>query len=811
MKISYNWLSNYLPEKIDPNKLSIILTTIGLEVEGMEEYESIKGGLKGLVVGEVLSVENIPNADKIRLTQVKVCADEVFQIVCGAPNVAQGQKVIVALPNTILYPVKGEQFTIKKSKIRGIESSGMICAEDEIGIGESHAGIMVLPQNTPVGKSVSELFDIYSDIVYEINITPNRVDAMSHYGVARDVCAYLSFHQQKVVTPILPAIIKDIATEKSATPMKITIIEKEACKRYSALQISNVQIEDTPSFIKNRLQAVGQKSINNIVDLANYVLLELGQPLHTFDITHITGDEIIVKNATEGETFLCLDDKERKLQSTDLMICNTQEPMCIAGVFGGLKSGIAKNTTDVLIESAWFNPISIRRTSKYHNLRTEAAIHFEKYVDISQTIFALQRMAFLMKEYMNISFSSDIQDVYFPNEQKQIAFSMNYLHKVSGKRYEKPQVEKLLLSMQFEITSQTEDTFTLKVPFYKTDIHKPVDLVEEVIRIDGMDNIALPQKMGIIPSIEKNDHKNIQDKIANYLCGFGFYEVINNSLTHSKQYDDEVLKTVVKLKNNLSIEHDIMRPDLLEGGLKNIGYNIAHKQSNLKFFELGNTYHKIDTEYQETACLGLWITGEYESASWQNAKPIQTDFFRLKGICEQLFALLGLEQLVQKIQHTQHKDFSIAYHIEKDNQEILQLGEVASEKLKYFDIKQKVFFAKINLSLFYNLAEGRKTKYKEINKFPSVERDLAFLIDKKIAYTEVAQSLQKANISFLKNIFLFDLFEGDKLGVDKKSMALRFYLHHEEKTLTDEEIKKSMQQIMQLLEQQFQVQIRKES
>ncbi|MGL6022582.1 MAG: phenylalanine--tRNA ligase subunit beta, partial [Chitinophagaceae bacterium] len=767
--------------------------------------------LKELIIGEILSIENIPNANKIRLTQVKINPHEVLQIVCGATNIVIGQKVVVALPNTILHPVKGESFTIKKSKIRGIESNGMICAEDEIGIGESHSGIMVLPDNTPIGKSLSELFDIYTDTIYEIGITPNRVDAMSHYGIARDICAYLSFHEQKVITPILPPILTEITPEKVSTPIKITIIAKEACKRYSSLQISNVKIENTPSLIKNRLQAIGQKSINNMVDLANYVLLELGQPLHTFDTNHITGNEIIIKNAIEKEKFLCLDDKKRMLQSTDLMICNTQEPMCIAGIFGGLKSGISINTTEVFIESAWFNPINIRRTSKYHNLRTEAAIHFEKYVDISQTIFALQRMAFLMKKYMNISFSSKIQDVYFQNEKKKLSFSMNYLHKIAGKQYEKSQVEKLLLSMQFEIISQTEDTFMLKIPLYKTDIHKPIDLVEEVIRIDGMDNITLPQEMTLTPSIEKKENKTIQDKIANYLCGFGFYEVINNSLTHSKQYDEEVLKTVVKLKNNLSVEHDIMRPSLLEGGLKNISYNIAHKQYNLKFFEFGNTYQKINTTYHETAYLGLWITGNYNSTSWQNRETTKTDFFRLKGICEQLFALFRIEKFVQSIKPIQHKDFSIAYDVEKENQPLLQLGEIALEKLQYFDIKQKVFFAKINLLAYYNLVQGKKIKYEQINKMPLVVRDLAFLINKKITYAEILKSLQKAKIPFLENIFLFDLFEDKKLGIDKKSMAFRFYLHHPKKTLTEKEIKKSIHQIIQLLEQQFQVQIRQES
>ena len=588
MTISYKWLSEYLPEKVEPEKLSRILTSIGLEVESLEEYENIRGGLKGLIIGHVIECEKHPNADKLSVTKINIGKDELLQIVCGAPNVAVGQKVIVATVGTTIYPFSGEPLTMKLAKIRGTESHGMICAEDEIGIGVGHAGIMVLQADATVGTAASEYFKTYHDWIFEIGLTPNRMDAMSHLGVAKDVCAYLSHHNRKTYKAKTP-FVNAFKPDNISLPIKVVIENKIACERYSGVSLKGVTIKESPEWLLQRLKAIGLRPINNIVDITNYILHETGQPLHAFDADEIKGGQIIVKNLKEGTVFKTLDDKERKLTSNDLMICNAEEGMCIAGVFGGMGSGVKETTTNIFLESAWFNPATIRRTSVHHDLRTDAATRFEKGVDISNTVNVLKRAALLIKEIAGGEIASDIVDVY-PNQKDkvQIALKYHYLKKLSGKNYHQDAITKLLESLGFEIVKESVDALWVAAPYSKPDIRLPADVVEEIIRIDGLDNIEIPANINITPSSDSLGLKeNLREKLSNYLAGIGFNEILTNSITNSKYYTNEVVCRSVKMINSLSADLDILRPSMLETGLETLSYNINRRNINLRFFEFG--------------------------------------------------------------------------------------------------------------------------------------------------------------------------------------------------------------------------------
>ena len=649
MIISYNWLSEYLPVKTEPEKLSKILTSIGLEVESMHNYESIKGGLKGLITGEVLTCEKHPGADKLKITTVNTGDAAPLHIVCGASNVAVGQKVIVATVGSTIYPVNGEPITLKKAKIRGEESEGMICAEDEIGVGSSHDGIMVLPADTPVGKPVATLFNSYEDIIYEIGLTPNRMDAMSHLGVARDVCAYLSHHEKKgqqVKSPYK----NNFKADNNNLAIEVSIQNTEACKRYSGISISDITVTDSPGWLQQKLKAIGVKSINNIVDITNYILHETGQPLHAFDADKIKGNKIIVKNGANDELFVTLDDKERKLTSGDLMICNQEEAMCIAGVYGGLHSGVSKTTKNIFLESAWFDPQTIRKTSLKHGLRTDAATRFEKGVDISNTVNVLKRAALLIKEIAGGKISSELIDVY-PNivEQASVGLKYHYLKKLSGKNYHGDTVKNILSALGFEIIKEGMDELWVKVPYSKPDISIPADIVEEIMRIDGLDNIEIPAAITISPSVN-NQSETIaaKEKVANYLTGLGFYEIFTNSITNSKYFDEETLATSVKMINNLSADLDIMRPSMLPTGLEVVAHNINRKNANLQLFEFGKTYSSSAIgKYEEQYHLSFYITGLTTEAGWQN-KGTKADFYFLKGVCEKTLFALGLHCFLLK-------------------------------------------------------------------------------------------------------------------------------------------------------------------
>jgi phenylalanyl-tRNA synthetase beta chain len=806
MTISYNWLCDYLPEVIDPEKLSKILTSIGLEVESLEKYESIKGGLAGLVVGEVLECEQHPNADKLKVTKVNVGAGEPLQIVCGANNVAAGQKVIVATTGTTIYPVTGDPLTMRVAKIRGVESHGMICAEDEIGLGTDHAGIIVMPENAVPGSAAADYFKPYSDWIYEIGLTPNRMDAMSHFGVARDVCAYLTHHSKeaKVKAPFA----NNFSADSLALPIKVTVQNKIDCERYAGVSIAGVTVGDSPKWLKDRLLSIGLRSINNIVDITNFILHETGQPLHAFDADMIAGQEIIVKNLAEGTVFTTLDEKERKLSNEDLMICNgKEEGMCIAGVFGGLKSGVTASTKNIFLESAWFHPVSIRKTSVRHDLRTDAATRFEKGVDISNTVNVLKRAALLIKEVAGGEIASEVVDVYpDPKPKVEVALKNHYLKKLSGKNYHSDAIKKILSSLGFEIIREGQDEIRVAVPYSKPDISIPADIVEEILRIDGLDNIEIPATITISPSVESLRIKeSLRDKIANYLVGQGFVEILTNSITNSKYFDEAVLETTVKMINNLSEELNVLRPSMVETGLESISYNINRKNNNLQFFEFGKTYlTKGVGEYIEDEHLCLYITGSNHEAGWREKNKPQ-DFYKLKGLTQAVCELCGLNNI--RFENTGEDGTVLdVYH---GKTWLGKLRTVGAKKLQQFDIKQPVHILDISFAPLENAVTDNKISYKEVNKFPVMQRDLAMVVKRSTTYESIEQTVKKVKLPKLKDMRLFDVFESEKLGADKKSMAISFLFSDDEKTLTDKEVDGMIAKLVQGFESELAAEIRK--
>ena len=806
MTISYNWLQEYLPETIEPEKLSKILTSIGLEVESMEPYQSVKGGLQGLVIGEVLTCEQHPNADKLKLTTVNIGASEPLKVVCGAANVAVGQKVVVATVGTTIYPVSGEPLTMRVAKIRGEESFGMICAEDEIGIGTSHEGILVLPESIQVGTSAADYFKPYNDIIYEIGLTPNRMDAMSHLGVAKDVVAYLAHHDKnkgKVKSPFANAF----KIENKNLPITVSVEDIEACPRYAGVSISGLTVKESPEWLKNKLKAIGQRSINNVVDITNFILNETGQPLHAFDADKIEGKSIIVKKAEADELFTTLDEKERKLFAEDLLICNgKREPMCIAGVFGGLHSGVTSTTTNIFLESACFASSGIRKTSLKHGLRTDAATRFEKGVDISNVLNVLKRAALLIKEVAGGEISSDIVDVYpAPKEKTLVSLKYQYLKKLSGKNYHPDTVKKILVALGFEINREGIDEISVAVPFSKPDISLPADLVEEIIRIDGLDNIDIPTTITISPSVNALGTKEaLKDKIATYLIGQGFNEIVTNSITNSKYFDETILNGTVKMMNNLSADLDVLRPSMLETGLECIAYNNNRKNNNLQLFEYGKTYHtKGIGSYWEDEHLAIYITGDNHEDTWQE-KAKAFDFYRAKGIATAILSLNGLDKI--KVAKDEENGKII---ISSSKQNIASITIVDAATLKAFSIKQAVYFIDINYSALLQQVQKNKIVYKEVPKFPAVQRDLALVVGADTTYNVLETVVKKANLVKLQSMRLFDVFESEKLGTGKKSMAVNFTFLDEEKTLTDKETDAMMGRIIESFEKELNAEIRK--
>ncbi|MCY7291070.1 MAG: phenylalanine--tRNA ligase subunit beta [Ferruginibacter sp.] len=808
MIISYNWLSEYLPVSIEPQKLSKILTSIGLEVESLHKYESLKGGLEGVVAGEVLTCEKHPDADKLKITSVNIGEAAPVQIVCGAINVAAGQKVIVATVGCTLYPSAGEPINIKKAKIRGVESVGMICAEDEIGLGESHAGIMVLNDEVVPGTKAAAIFETYNDYIFEIGLTPNRMDAMSHLGVARDVCAYLWHHDKKELRAVLP-FKNGFKPDNNDLPITVIIENNEVCKRYAGISISNITVAESPVWLQNKLRSIGLKPINNIVDITNFILHETGQPLHAFDAAKITGSAIVVKNAVEADTFRTLDDKDRKLFSHDLMIANVEENMCMAGVYGGKESGVSANTKNIFLESAWFNNETIRKTSLKHELRTDAATRFEKGVDISNTVNVLKRAALMIKEIAGGEISSDIIDVYpAPAEKTSVSLKYHYLKKLSGKNYHADTIKNILTALGFEIQKEGMDEIWVNVPFSKTDISIAADIVEEIMRIDGLDNIEIPATISIAPSADYNNEKHeLKEKIANFLSSNGFSEIFTNSITDSKYYAEEILSRTVKMMNNLSADLDVMRPSLLQTGLEVIAYNINRKNADLKLYEFGKIYSTSGVgKYEEQNRLAIYTTGIVAEGSWQ-AKEKKADFYFLKGICEKIIAACGIKNTIVDITESDELDFAITVSVNK--MEIVKAGNISQKKLKQFGIKEPVLFADIAWDEIILLQQKNNLTYKDVSKFPAVQRDLAIILDKKITYSNVEAAIKGNKIAALKNIKLFDIFESEKLGIDKRSIAVNFTFSDDTKTLADADTDGMMNKIISSLEKQLNATVRK--
>lgn len=808
MTISYNWLSEYLPETLVPGKLSKILTAVGLEVESLEKWDSIKGGLDGLVIGQVVEVAQHPNADKLKLTKVNVGTGESLNIVCGASNVDVGQKVIVAPVGTIIYPTNGEAMTMKVAKIRGEESRGMICAEDEIGLGASHAGIMILPDTALVGTPAAEYFKPYSDYIYEIGLTPNRMDAMSHFGVAKDVCAYLAFHNKKDTRPKVPSI-NNFKVDNHNVAIKVTVENTVACQRYAGVTISGVTVKESPQWIRDKLIAIGQRPINNIVDITNYVLNESGQPLHAFDVAAIAGGEIIVKNLPEGSVFVTLDEKERKLSAEDLMICNKEEGMCIAGVFGGAKSGIKETTHDIFLESAWFNPISIRKTSFRHGLRTDAATRFEKGVDISNVVNLLKRAALLIKEIAGGTISSDIIDVYpDPKGKTQVAIKYHYLKKLSGKNYHPDAIKKILTSLGFEVIKEGIDELWVSVPFSKPDISLPADIVEEILRIDGLDNVEITGALTFTPTVDENGAKEtLKEKIAQYLVGRGFNEIVTNSITNSKYFSEGVLASTVKMINSLSADLDVMRPSMVETGLEAIAYNLNRKNADIKFFEIGKTYNTDGTnKYSEKEHLSLYLTGKVHEDGWRSKEPA-IDFYTAKGIALAVLQLCGIEKTV--LQSVDDAAFGLLLQGLENNHVLVQVAGISKKQLQAFDIKQPVYYVDFDWEMLVGLVKQKQITYKEVPRYQTVDRDVSIVVDRSLAYEAVENAVKKIKLSKLKDVQLFDVFESDKLGAGKKSLAITFTFLDEEKTLTDIETDGMIGKIIESFEKELGAEIRK--
>jgi len=800
MKISYNWLQQFLKIDWEATKTGELLTDLGLEVEGIETKESIKGSLKGVVVGEVLTCIQHPNADRLKLTTVNLGEEKPVQIVCGAPNVAAGQKVPVATVGTMLYDEKGEGFKIKKGKIRGEESHGMICAEDELGLGKSHDGIMILDNKLKPGTPASKVFNSETDYVFEIGLTPNRSDAMSHYGVARDLRAGLI--QQDVKKELISPSVSDFHVDERTLRFDVEVEDKDLAPRYCGITITDVTIKDSPEWIQNRLKAIGITPKNNVVDITNYVLHELGQPLHAFDAQKVKGNKIKVKTLKDGTKFTTLDEVERTLSSEDIMICDADSnPLCIAGVFGGLNSGVTENTTSIFLESAYFNPVSVRKTAKRHGLNTDASFRFERGIDINMTEYALKRAALLIEEYADGKLASDVSDFYpVKIEDFQVFLSYENAYRLIGQEIPKDTIKNILASLEIKINSETEGGLGLTIPSYRTDVQREADIIEEILRVFGYNNIEFSNKLNTSITFNSDTNTKVENIIANHLSALGFNETMANSLTKSDYINlSENIKedANVVMLNPLSNDLGVMRQSLLFSGLESISYNINRKNNSLKFYEFGKTYHKFNDKYQEDKHLTLFVTGNRAKESWNSNNSI-SDFFYLKGIITTVLQRVGVSKI--KTSPSKSDIFSEGITLSLGKIKLVDFGVVKRSILKEFGIKQEVLFADFNLENLYNLSGNKKIRVSELPKFPSVKRDLALLLDHNIAFKEVYNLAFQSERNLLKEVDLFDVYEGDNLPEGKKSYAVSFLLQDENKTLEDKQIDKIMQKLQQTFE-----------
>lgn len=807
MNISYNWLKDYINLDINPQKVAEILTSIGLEVGSIDEVQTVKGGLEGLVVGEVLTCVKHPDADKLSITTVNVGGEEALPIVCGAPNVAAGQKVIVATVGTVLYS-GDESFTIKKSKIRGELSMGMICAEDEIGLGHNHDGIMVLSGDAVVGTPAKKYFNVESDYCIEVDLTPNRVDASSHYGIARDLSAYLTANGQETKA-ILP-IVDNFKVDNLASPIKVSIENAGAVPRYCGVVISGVEVKESPEWLKNRLKIIGQNPINNIVDVTNYVLFELGQPLHAFDSNLIVGNHVVVKTVANETKFVTLDGKERQLSDNDLMICNATEAMCIAGVFGGAKSGVTEKTTSIFLESAYFNPVWVRKTAKRHALSTDASFRFERGVDPNMTIVALKRAAMLIKEVAGGLISSEIVDVYSnPVMDFKVEVRLSNVSRLIGKELGKKKIIEILNSLDIKIESQEDDVLHLLVPPYRVDVRREADVIEDILRIYGYNNVEVPDEVkSTIVYAQKPDNHKLKNVVSNYLISNGFNEIMCNSLTKLSYY--ESLESFPKIKlvelaNPLSQDLGGMRQTLIFGGLESIMHNKNRKNSDLKLFEFGNTYSRAENgikgelkTYQEAQHLAIFVSGNLQKDNW-NMKSAPSSFFDLKAYIFALTNRLNVSLATLNEVEVSGNDIfgeGLEYRLQNGNV-LCSFGVLSSKLLKQMDVSGSVYYADINWDLLIKESTKKQVKYSEIAKFPEVKRDLALLLDKSVKFSQIKEIAAKTERKILKSVSLFDVYEGEKMDSSKKSYAISFILQDEMQTLTDSTIEKTMNRLLE--------------
>lgn len=815
MKISLNWLKEYLKIDLDVEEICQILTSIGLEVAGYEQIESIKGGLKGLVIGEVKTCEAHPDSDHLHITTVDLGDGRLTPIVCGAPNVAAGQKVVVATIGTVLYD-GDKEFVIKKSKIRGQESEGMICAEDEIGIGHDHKGIIVLPQSAETGMPAAEYYGITSDYAIEIDITPNRVDGASHLGVARDLAAYLK--QSRDIDYSLPSV-EAFAPDSNTAGLTIEVLRPEACPRYAGVCIEGVEVKESPEWLRTRLKAIGLNPINNIVDITNFILFELGQPLHSFDKDKVKGNKVVIRSFPTGTPFVTLDGIERKLDENDLMVCNAQEPMCIAGVFGGLESGITEQTTNVFLESACFDPVFVRKTARRHGINTDASFRFERGTDPNLVIYALKRAALLIKELAGGKITSDIIDIY-PNPVQDFEVEVKYAHidRLIGKQIGKENIKKILKSLEIKIVREDDEKLMLLIPPYRVDVRREADVIEDILRIYGFNNIKVPAKVNSTLSYsEKPDDYRLKNVIGDLLAANGFNEIMNNSLTKAAYFEGlETYKpeNTVMLFNPLSSDLNAMRQSLLFGGLETIAYNINRKSHNLRLFEFGKvyTFHKKEgdnhlKQYQEENRLALFISGHKNTASW-NSREVSSDFFTLKAYGEMVLSRLGLQSDYLTTEENNQDIFREGLDYSQNGKHLLSIGVVSSKLLKAFDIGQDVYYADFSWENILKTLKNHTITFRPLPKFPAVKRDLALLLDKKISFKEVKEIALRTEKHLLKNVSLFDVYEGEKLGADKKSYAVSFTLQDDEKTLTDKQIDKIMNKLIGTYKHLLQAEIR---
>ena len=820
MNISYNWLKEYVDFTLTPDEVAAALTSIGLETGSVEEVQTIKGGLEGIVIGEVLTCEPHPNSDHMHVTTVNLGEGEPVQIVCGAANVAAGQKVVVATLGTKLYD-GDECFTIKKSKLRGVESNGMICAEDEIGIGTSHEGIIVLPADAVPGTLAKDYYNIKSDYVLEVDITPNRADACSHYGVARDLYAYLK--QNGYETALRRPSDEAFAVDNNELPIAIEVKNAQACPRYAGVSIKGVTVKESPEWLKDKLNTIGLRPINNIVDITNYILHAYGQPLHCFDADKVKGGKVVVQTLAEGTSFVTLDGVERKLSENDLMICNAEEAMCLAGVFGGLESGTTEETKNIFLESAYFNPTSIRKSARRHGLNTDASFRFERGIDPNITIYALKQAALLVKELAGGTISMDIVDVYpNPIADFKVELKYDYVNSLIGKEIPAETVKSIVSSLEMKIEEEAAEGITLSIPPYRVDVQRPCDVVEDILRIYGYNNVEIPLalKSSLTTKNKEDRSHRLQQLVAEQLVGCGFNEILNNSLTKAAYYDGNETyrpENLVNLMNPLSNDLNVMRQTLLFGGLESISHNANRKSVDLRFFEYGNCYYynkeKKDAEkvlacYSEDYHLGLWLTGKRVSGSWAHADE-DSSVYELKAYVENIFARLGLNMRSIVVGNLTDGIYSAALSYHTRGGKLLATVGIVSKKItKSFDIDSEVYYADINWKNVLQAIKSVKVSYTELSKFPSVKRDLALLLDKSVQFADIERIAYECERKLLKEVELFDVYEGKNLEPGKKSYAVSFILQDEEKTLNDKQIDKIMSKLIASYEKQLGAKLR---